>query len=56
VSAEASGEKLAEIAQANGRELFVTVSVADDASHVGGLSIYSSRAGRYPADVTLVLA
>ena len=56
VAVEVTGDALAQIAAAAGGELAVTVSVPASAGHVGGLNVYSSRAGRFPADVTLMLA
>ena len=47
--------RVAQIVQANPGQITVTIAVPPDAAHARGLAIYSSRAGRYPVDVTLIL-
>jgi len=54
VRIEVTGDTLTEVLAA-GPEMRLRLEVPQDACNRGGLTVYSSRAGRYPCDVTLVV-
>ena len=56
VRIEVSAARLAEILAADSEKLLLRLEVPRSSLNHRGLTVYSSRAGRYPVDVTLILA
>lgn len=56
VRVEVTGEVLDLVRQRGAREVLVRLEVPRSAPNHRGLIIYSSRAGRYPCDVTLIVS
>ena len=54
VCVEVPADRMAEVAGADGRRVKLRLSVPREGTP-GGLTVYSSRAGQYPVDVTLMI-
>ena len=56
VRVEVAGETLDRVRRQGGRQVLVRLETPRSALNHRGLVVYSSRAGRYPCDVTLIVA